>query len=103
MFVTSITCLGNLDHPSKSAGVYHRTRLDVVDTMLESRVHGGRVTMQPSGTCEFIMADGQACGKPTNQIFPDGSRQYWFCEDHLRKGGEKVIGRPFKDSPELEK
>jgi hypothetical protein len=52
--------------------------------------------------CEYEIGPGRACGKPTNELFPDGSRQYWFCDEHLRLGAEHLIGRPFKDSPKTE-
>jgi hypothetical protein len=52
--------------------------------------------------CEYEIGPGRACGKPTNELFPDGSRQYWFCDDHLRLGAERLIGRPFKDSPKAD-
>jgi hypothetical protein len=52
--------------------------------------------------CEYEIGPGRPCGKPSNELFPDGSRQYWFCDDHLRLAAEQLIGRPFKDSPKAE-
>ncbi len=54
--------------------------------------------MKTTGKCEYKMADGRVCGAPTNQVFPHGTRRYWFCEEHMKPGGAQVIGRPFKDS-----
>jgi len=48
-----------------------------------------------TGTCEYKSGSGGACGKPTNKVFPFGSRSYWFCDEHLKPGAEQVTGRPF--------
>jgi hypothetical protein len=58
--------------------------------------------MEPTGTCEYMMTNGEVCGEPTNMIFPDGSRQYWFCQEHLKAGAEQIIGRSFKGLPKLD-
>jgi hypothetical protein len=55
--------------------------------------------MKATGTCEYKIGGGRMCGKPANLVFPFGSRRYWFCDEHLKSGGEQVTGRPFKESP----
>ena len=66
-----------------------QAELDAVRAQIET-------LRKATGTCDYKMDDGQLCGKPTNQVFSHGLRQYWFCDDHLREGAERIIGRPFR-------
>jgi hypothetical protein len=49
--------------------------------------------------CEYKMGDGTLCRKPTDLSFGFGTRLYYFCEEHLKLGGEQVTGRKFRDPP----
>jgi hypothetical protein len=45
------------------------------------------------------MEDGTVCGKPTNESWRNGGRDFYFCHEHLRAGAEQVSGIKFKDPP----
>jgi len=52
--------------------------------------------MTATGTCEYKMADGKVCGKPTNESWRNGTHDFYFCHEHLQAGVEQVTGRKFK-------
>src|SRR5260370_42255875 len=58
-----------------------------------------RRTMTATGNCEYKIGDGTVCGKPTNESWRNGGRDFYFCHEHLKAGAEQVSGIKFKDSP----